>query len=145
MKQRIPKGTPNAIDRFVGSRVRGRRVGLRLSQTNLGQAIGVTFQQIQKYENGSNRIGSSNLFKISKTLGVDVGFFFEGMPEDIERAGMTARGGLAEPPPVEFDHDPLNSRESIELMHNYFRINDPHVRRKLFQFVRSLANSSKAE
>lgn len=142
-KKRIPKGTPNLIDKFVGSRVRARRVGLRQSQTNLGQAIGVTFQQIQKYENGSNRIGASNLFKIANALGVEVSFFFEGMPDDIAKLGLIPRGqGLAESAPSDFEHDPMSSRESIELMHNYFRIDDPLVRKRLFQFVKSLADSN---
>lgn len=145
-KKRIPKGTPNLIDKFVGSRVRARRVGLRLSQTNLGQAIGVTFQQIQKYENGSNRIGASNLFKISNALGVDVAFFFEGMSDDVAKAGLIPRGqSLAEVPSPEFEGDPMSSREAIELMHNYFRISEPQVRKRLFQFVKTLADSSKAD
>ncbi|MCG8511132.1 MAG: helix-turn-helix domain-containing protein [Rhodospirillales bacterium] len=142
-KKRIPKGTPNLIDKFVGSRVRARRVGLRQSQTNLGQAIGVTFQQIQKYENGSNRIGASNLFKIANALGVEVSFFFEGMPDDVAKLGLVPRGqGLAEPQTADFEHDPMSSRESIELMHNYFRIEDTMVRKRLFQFVKSLADAN---
>lgn len=142
-KKRIPKGTPNLIDKFVGSRVRARRVGLRQSQTNLGQAIGVTFQQIQKYENGSNRIGASNLFKIANALGVEVSFFFDGMPDDVAKLGLVPRGqGLAESPTSDFEHDPMSSRESIELMHNYFRIEDSLVRKRLFQFVKSLADSN---
>ncbi len=84
MKNPISEEGPDPIDRHVGTRIRGRRVGLRVSQTKLGQAIGVTFQQIQKYESGTNRVGASNLFKISKALGVDVSFFFDGvMPEAI--------------------------------------------------------------
>ena len=107
-KKRIPKGTPNLIDKYVGSRVRARRVGLRLSQTNLGQAIGVTFQQIQKYENGSNRIGASNLFKVANALGVPVSFFFD------ENAGRHRQGRFGPTRsrvwlkrcPCEFEHDP---------------------------------------
>ena len=145
MRKRIPKGTPNAIDKFVGSRVRARRVGLRMSQTSLGQAIGVTFQQIQKYENGSNRIGASNLFRISSALGVDVAFFFEGMPDATAKAGTVTRGqGLAEAPATEFEDDPMSSREAIELMHNYFRVSDETVRKRLFQFVKALADTEKA-
>ena len=84
MKNPISEEGPDPIDRHVGTRIRGRRVGLRVSQTKLGQAIGVTFQQIQKYESGTNRVGASNLFKISKALGVDVSFFFDGvMPEAV--------------------------------------------------------------
>jgi transcriptional regulator with XRE-family HTH domain len=144
MRKRIPKGTPNAIDKYVGSRVRARRVGLRMSQTSLGQAIGVTFQQIQKYENGSNRVGASNLFRIARALGVDVAFFFDGMPDAAAKAGAPARGrGLAESTAAEFEDDPMSSREAIELMHNYFRIADHVVRKRLFQFVKSLADTDK--
>ena len=74
---------PDPIDQYVGSRVRARRVGLRMSQTNLGQTIDVTFQQVQKYENGTNRISASNLYKIAKALAVDVSYFFDGIPESL--------------------------------------------------------------
>ncbi len=143
MKRRRGKGGPDPIDRYVGTRVRGRRVGMRLSQTKLGNAIGVTFQQIQKYENGTNRIGASNLYKVSKTLGVDVSFFYEGMPPSLVKAGGRRRAALGEPPQAIFERDPLTSRESIELMHNYFRIPDVQVRKRLFQLVKSLANPAK--
>lgn len=139
MKKRRGKGGPDPIDKYVGTRVRARRVGMRLSQTKLGDAIGVTFQQVQKYENGTNRIGASNLFRIARTLDVDVMFFYQDIPETIVKAGRGS--GLAEPPPAEFDRDPMNSRESIELMHNYFRIPDSKVRRRLGQLVKSLARN----
>lgn len=132
---------PDPIDRHVGTRIRGRRVGLRISQTKLGQSIGVTFQQIQKYESGTNRVGASNLFKIANRLGVDVSFFFEG----VNLEGMTpvvpgaVGAGLSEPPPAAFDVNPMNSREAFELIHNFFRIPDPVVRKRLFQLVRTLA------
>ena len=113
-------------------------MGLRISQTKLGEAIGVTFQQVQKYENGSNRIGASNLHKIASALGVNVGYFFEGVPEASTTAPASS-GGLAEDADP-FEHDPMASREAIELMHNYYRIIDPQVRRRLFQFVKSLAD-----
>jgi transcriptional regulator with XRE-family HTH domain len=139
MSKRQPKSEPDPIDRYVGSRIRARRLGLRMSQTKLGEAIGVTFQQIQKYENGTNRVGSSNLFKIAKALGVDVGYFFQDMPESAWKEGGAA-GGLAEQP-VTFENDPLTSREAIELTHNYFRIVDPQVRRRIHQLVKSLADA----
>ena len=130
---------PDPIDRYVGTRVRARRTGLRISQTKLGDALGITFQQVQKYENGGNRIGASNLYKIAQVLDVDVGFFFEGIPEDIADTPHHGKG-MAETVAI-FDHDPLSSKESIELAHNYFRIRDPEVRARLFQFVRTLATS----
>jgi transcriptional regulator with XRE-family HTH domain len=98
----------------------------------------VTFQQIQKYESGTNRVGASNLFKIASALGVDVSFFFEGVAN---QAMMTASPslGLSDQPLMSLDVDPMNSREAFELMHNYFRIPDPVIRKRLFQLVRTLA------
>jgi transcriptional regulator with XRE-family HTH domain len=144
MRRSVTEEGPDPIDRYVGGRIRGRRLGLRVSQTKLGQAIGVTFQQIQKYESGTNRVGASNLFRIAKALAVEVSFFFEGLPSQ-ERfdTGAEAMGlGLAEAPMPEFETDPMTSRESFELMHNYYRIPDPQVRKRLFQLVRVLANQA---
>lgn len=140
-RRTIKDDGPDPIDRYVGARVRARRVGIRLSQTKLGEAIGVTFQQVQKYENGTNRIGASNLYKIAKTLGVEVAYFFEGVP-DLPEFGVL---GLAEAPQAAFKDDPMTSREAIELMHNYFRVRDPHVRKRLAQFVKTLAHSGTGE
>lgn len=144
MKNHTSQDGPDPIDRHVGTRIRGRRVGIRVSQTKLGQAIGVTFQQIQKYESGTNRVGASNLFKISKALGVDVSFFFDGvMPEAV---GMPEPGlGLSDQPAAVMDVNPMNSREAFEMMHNYFRIPDPTVRKRLFQLVRVLAYAEARE
>src|SRR5512134_2619725 len=98
MSKLAPDDSPDPIDRHVRTRIRGRRVGLRISQTKLGQAIGVTFQQIQKYESGTNRVGASNLFKIAKALGVDVSFFFEGASNEPAPAMASPRAGLADVP-----------------------------------------------
>jgi transcriptional regulator with XRE-family HTH domain len=140
-RRTIKDDGPDPIDRYVGARVRARRVGIRLSQTRLGEAIGVTFQQVQKYENGTNRIGASNLYKIAKTLGVDMTYFFEGVQE-LPEAGQA---GLPEAPQAQFKDDPMTSREAIELMHNFFRVKDPNVRRRLAQFVKTLAQSGTGE
>ena len=139
-RRTIKDDGPDPIDKFVGSRVRARRVGLRISQTKLGDAIGVTFQQVQKYENGTNRIGASNLFKISKTLSVEVAFFFEGLDADEEAAKELA--GLSEGSQTKFDVDPMSSREAIELMHNYFRVKDENIRNKLSQLVKTMAQTN---
>ena len=137
-RRTIKDDGPDPIDRFVGSRVRARRVGIRLSQTKLGEAIGVTFQQVQKYENGTNRIGASNLFKIAKTLGVDVAYFFEGVQE-IADSMMTDSPDV---PLAGVKEDPLTWRDAIELMHNYYRVKDANVRKRLAQFVKTLAHSA---
>jgi transcriptional regulator with XRE-family HTH domain len=138
-RRTIKDDGPDPIDKYVGSRVRARRVGLRINQTKLGDAIGVTFQQVQKYENGTNRIGASNLFKISKTLSVKVAYLFEGLTEDEDAAKELA--GLSEGSQTIFEVDPMSSREAIELMHNYFRVKDENVRKRLFQFVKTLAQT----
>lgn len=145
MRKLVAEEGPDPIDRHVGTRIRGRRVGLRISQTKLGQSIGVTFQQIQKYESGSNRVGASNLYKIAKSLGVDVSFFFEGVASDDTDCVPDPVLGLADAPAQPFEGNPMNSRESFELMHNYFRIPDPLVRKRLFQLVRILAFAEKPE
>lgn len=145
MKKPVSEDGPDPIDRHVGTRIRGRRVGLRVSQTKLGQAIGVTFQQIQKYESGTNRVGASNLFKIAKALGVDVSFFFEGVASDFPVAEPLGATGLADSPLPQFEFNPMNSREAFELMHNYFRIPNPTVRKRLFQLMRVLAFSEGTE
>lgn len=141
MSRRPPRTSPDPIDKYVGARVRARRVGLRISQTKLGDSIGVTFQQVQKYENGTNRIGASNLYKIARQLGVDVSFFFQEMPEDLYEASNADPYGLSEPIAEPFDSDPLSSRDSISLVHDYHRIPDDMLRQRVGQFMRALANS----
>ncbi len=140
-KKRASKGRADPIDKYVGSRVRVRRLGLGMSQTKLGQAIGVTFQQVQKYENGANRVGASNLYKIAKALGVDVAFLYDGMPAAaVKGKGKATRGRRARPV-VEYDRDPTRSREIITFMHNYARIAHPRLRKRVFELVKSLAKS----
>lgn len=138
MPKRPPKEAPDPIDKYVGSRIRERRVGLRMSQTKLGEAIGVTFQQVQKYENGSNRVGASNLYKIARTLGVDVGFLFEGIEDVLSGEAEPLSMGFSDTETTPFESDPMASREGIELVYNYFRIDDAGVQKRLFDLVRSL-------
>lgn len=127
---------PNPIDVHVGSRVRLRRNMLGLSQEKLGEAIGLTFQQVQKYERGANRIGASRLHDLSRVLDVPVAFFFDDM--DPVRAPAIP-GGFAEPAAEAFDSDPLRKRETIELVSAYYRIEDVMVRRRLFDLAKALA------
>ncbi len=127
---------PNPIDVQVGARVRLRRNMLGLSQEKLGEAIGLTFQQVQKYERGANRIGASRLHELSRVLDVPVSFFFDDM--DPVRAPAIP-GGFAEPPAEAFESDPLRKRETIELIEAYFAIDDATVRRRLFELAKVLA------
>ena len=126
---------PNPIDVHVGSRVRLRRNMLGLSQEKLGEAIGLTFQQVQKYERGANRIGASRLHDLSRVLDVPVAFFFDDM-DPVRAPAIPA--GFAEPPAEAFESDPLRKRETIELVSAYYRIEDPAVRRRLFELAKAL-------
>src|SRR6476620_12335762 len=105
---RMPSGKPNPVDVHVGSRVRLRRTLLGMSQERLGEAIGLTFQQVQKYERGANRVGASRLFDLSRVLDVPVSFFFEDMAPAVQ---PEERGGLAEAP-ERYDADPMLKRET---------------------------------
>ena len=133
-RQKLEK--PNPIDVQVGSRVRLRRNMLGLSQEKLGVAIGLTFQQVQKYERGANRIGASRLHELSRVLDVPVSFFFDDM--DPVRAPAIP-GGFAEPPAEAFESDPLRRRETVELVEAYYAIDDVAVRRRLLDLARALA------
>ncbi len=141
--ERMPPGTPNPVDVHVGSRVRLRRTLLGLSQEKLGEAVGLTFQQIQKYERGANRIGASRLFEFSRILDVPVSFFFDDMPENGGRGVEDQPVPPIEPPAVE--QDPLTRRETLELVRAYYRITDPQVRRRLFELTKSLGNAEESE
>src|SRR5437870_10009726 len=127
---------PKPIDIHVGSRVRLRRNMLGLSQEKLGEAIGLTFQQVQKYERGANRIGASRLHDLSQVLDVPVSFFFDDM-DPVRAPAIPA--GFAEPAAEGFDADPLRRRETVELVDAYYAIDDAAVRRRLLELARSLA------
>ena len=116
-----------------------RRTLLGLSQEKLGEALGLTFQQVQKYERGANRIGASRLYQISHVLDVPVSFFFEELSPGDGRMGH-AGPGLAEGG-EEFEQDPLAKRETLELVRAYYRITDPRVRRRVFELVKALAKA----
>ncbi len=135
------KKAPNPIDRHVGSRVRMRRILLGMSQEKLGEALGLTFQQIQKYEKGTNRIGASRLQQISRTLNVPPAFFFEGAPMQDETASENgAVLAAAEPPGSSFVLDFIATAEGLHLNKAFARIQDPKVRKRIIDLVTSLAS-----
>ncbi|MCK5273962.1 MAG: helix-turn-helix transcriptional regulator, partial [Alphaproteobacteria bacterium] len=122
-KNQLPvtrRGEPNPVDILVGIRVRLRRTLLGLSQEKLAEAIGLTFQQIQKYERGANRISASRMYALARVLDVPVAFFFEDMPPEISGKGGKPVPGLAEKYQAEFSHDPLAKRETLELVRAYY-------------------------
>ena len=135
------KKKPNPVDTHVGSRVRLRRTMLGMSQEKLGEALGITFQQIQKYEKGSNRIGASRLQRITEVLNVPVSFFFEDVP------GSTTSGpsGLSEPAGPDYVVDFLSTSEGLQLNRAFVKISDPKVRRRIIDLVRSLGDSPDTE
>ncbi|WP_029012306.1 helix-turn-helix domain-containing protein [Niveispirillum irakense] len=131
-------GKPNPIDVHVGSRVRLRRTLLGMSQEKLGEAIGLTFQQVQKYERGANRIGASRLFDLSRVLDVPVSFFFDDMQSQDGQAADPA----PTPMPEAGEPDPMAKRETLELVRAYYRITDPSVRKRIFELTKAVANAS---
>lgn len=132
------KKKPNPIDVHVGSRIRLRRNMLGLSQEKLGESLGITFQQIQKYEKGTNRVGASRLQAISSILNVPVSFFFEDAPG----SGVAGVDGFAEDNEATYVVDFLNSNEGVQLTRAFTKISDPKVRRKIIDLVKSLAADS---
>ena len=128
----------NAVDVHVGKRVRLRRTLLGMSQEQLGASLNITFQQVQKYERGANRIGASRLHHMSEVLDVPISYFFEGIsPSFTKKRG---KAGLAEAQ-AEYDHDPMAKRETLELVRSYYKIKDPKVRRRIFDLTKQLGKS----
>jgi transcriptional regulator with XRE-family HTH domain len=133
-----PEGKPRPVDAHVGARLKLRRTLVGMSQEKLGDAVGLTFQQIQKYERGANRIGSSRLFEFSQILDVPVSYFFDDMPEDVVKGGVSdVSGGIDLDEAAE--GDPLTRRETLELVRSYYRIADPHVRKRIYELVKSVS------
>ncbi len=139
-------GDPNPIDVHVGARVRLRRTLMGMSQEKLGEAIGLTFQQVQKYERGANRVGASRLFDLSRVLDVPVSFFFDDMPDGVSKQSpRLIVSGLAEEASDIPGADPMTKRETLELVRAYYRITDPQVRRRIFDLAKVLAKASETE
>src|SRR5262250_1881318 len=131
----MAKKAPNPIDKHVGSRVRMRRMMLSMSQEKLGDALGLTFQQVQKYEKGTNRIGASRLQQISHILQVPVAFFFEGAP-DLPNGGDHGLNGAPSPAYVS---DFLATSDGLSLTKSFMRIKDAKLRRRIVDLVQQIA------
>lgn len=142
VRGRLPSGEPNPVDVHLGRRLRLRRILLGISQEELGAAIGLTFQQIQKYEYGLNRVGTSRLWDLSRALGCPVSFFFEEMnektaeasprkllSEDLDLSGLDA---------IHANVDAATRREALLLVRAYSTIRQPEVRRKILELASSL-------
>ena len=133
------KKVPNPIDTHVGARLRMRRMLIGMSQEKLGEALNITFQQIQKYEKGANRIGASRLQELARILNVPPAFFFEDAP-----SGAAPAPGLAEPNANSYVVDFLSTPEGLQLNKAFALIRDPKVRRRILDLVASLAENSDA-
>jgi transcriptional regulator with XRE-family HTH domain len=131
----MAKKVPNPIDKHVGSRVRMRRMMLGMSQEKLGDGLGLTFQQVQKYEKGTNRIGASRLQQISLILQVPVSFFFEGAPAPPGRPE-----GMGEAPSPVYVTDFLASSDGLTLVKAFMRISNPRLRRRVVELVEEMSS-----
>jgi transcriptional regulator with XRE-family HTH domain len=130
----MTKKVPNPIDKYVGSRVRMRRLMLRTSQEKLGDQLGITFQQVQKYEKGTNRISASRLQAICQILQVPVPFFFEGAPQS---GGRVRKGGEA--PPPDYVSEFVATSDGLKLIKAFMQIGEARLRRSLVRLVEEVA------
>ena len=130
-RKTIAEHGPDPVDIYVGHRLRQRRTLLGISQGKLADAFGVSFQQVQKYERGTNRISASRLHLLTKILDVPVGYFFEGLPNHLENREELENVEIGTP-------DRMTSRETLELVRAYYRITDPDIRRRLADLIRAV-------
>ncbi len=134
-------GIPSPVDVHVGARLRVRRTLLGMSQTTLGDAIGLTFQQMQKYERGTNRISSSRLYDLSRVLDVPIAYFFDDMSSEVAATSPVVGGGRAKKPPS-YEPNPMARRETLELVRAYYKITDPQVRKRLYELTKTLGSAA---
>lgn len=140
-RARMPDGAPNPVDLFVGNRLRQARTLRGLTQEQLGARVGIAFQQVQKYERGSNRISAGRLFEMAQALGVPVTYFFEGMSDAVADASPAqVRPGLDTTEAVEsIEHDDAGKREALQLVRAYCRITNVGVRHSFLDMVKSFS------
>lgn len=125
---------PDPIDIHVGLRVRMKRIAMNMTQTELAEAIGISFQQVQKYEHGANRIGSSRLFEIAQALNVSISYFFEDMPSD--KLNKVVPVELSEEERLNLER--MDKKETLNLVNNYYGIKSQQIRKQLFNLVKTM-------
>lgn len=140
---RTPDGKPNPVDVHVGNRIKLRRQLLGLSQEKLSAMLGLTFQQIQKYERGTNRVGASRLWDIARVLNTTILFFYEDMPEEIINQSpmmlsISKKISILDIEPT----DPMNTDEAVELVKNFYKIKNRRLADNLFESIKEAARSS---
>jgi transcriptional regulator with XRE-family HTH domain len=133
----MSKRMPNPIDVHVGTRIRMRRMLVGMSQEKLGERLGLTFQQVQKYEKGTNRVSASRLFHVAQVLGVTVQYFYEDLPEGAEEGAVE---GFAESDEQAVITNFLNSAEGLQLNRAFHQITDSDVRRRVVELVKSISS-----
>jgi transcriptional regulator with XRE-family HTH domain len=133
----VPRKQADPIDANVGNRVRLRRMLVGMSQEKLGELLGLTFQQVQKYEKGVNRVGAGRLFRIARILNVDIPYFFQDVQENLSGAQGFAEEAAA-PPVMEF----VSSGEGLQLSLAFMRIKDAKIRKRVLELVKSMADSA---
>ncbi|CAA7621106.1 helix-turn-helix domain-containing protein [Magnetospirillum sp. UT-4] len=136
---RLDDGAPNPVDVHIGSRIRLRRVLLGISQEALGHKLGLTFQQVQKYERGANRCSGSRLWDLARVLDVPVSFFFDDMPAAVAAASPAAVVAGTAPPSHTFDGGEFADRRTLELVRNFKSIADENTRDGIYSLIKSLA------
>lgn len=134
------RSQPDPVDVYVGRRLRKQRVLLRLSQEQLARAVGVTFQQIQKYERGANRISASRLYDVAKVMGVPINFFFDYIEDEIEGRPVAHIDGMAEAPEPSYAQDEMTRSETLDLVAAYWKLPSDDIRRKSLTLLRSMSN-----
>ena len=135
------KGFPNPIDVHVGNRIRLRRTLLGISQTTLAEGLGLTFQQVQKYERGANRVSSSRLFDTARVLDVPLSYFFDEMAAGLQEQTPSKLMISKKLPKVDHEPDPLARRETLELVRAYYKIEDLAVRKRVFELTKAVAKA----
>ena len=139
INRRRTAGVRDPIDVHVGNRVRQRRTMLGLSQEKLGEAVGLTFQQIQKYEKGANRMGGSRLYDMSYILDVPVDYFFDEMPEEVKKRDGKPSDNLGNQIAEANEGDTSTKRETLELVRAYYKVGGEDVRKNLLKMIQSLS------
>ena len=146
VRGRIEDNEPNPVDVHVGKRIRLRRTILHITQQQMAEMLGLTFQQVQKYEKGMNRVGASRLWDISRVLEVPMGFFFEDMDADVAskspRMLNSERSFTVEDSQRTFDEDPMKKAETLELVRAYYKIPNRSIAKNLFELIVALSKST---
>ena len=149
LRGRVNDNEPNPVDVHVGNRIRLRRTILHITQQQMAEMLGLTFQQIQKYEKGMNRVGASRLWDISRVLEVPMGFFFEDMDEDVVKnsprmlnKNQSEKNYFLEVDRRSFDDDPMKRKETLELVRAYYKIPNRSIARNLFNLMVALSKSN---